>query len=129
MRVFKTNGGHVFIKLTVKPLELETANLLIVSFEDVESEETGDNDKIKLDMVTKGDERIRELETELKATKERLNVTIEEMKSSNEELRSANEELQSMNEEAQSTNEELETSKEELQSITRRWLQLTTSCR
>ncbi|OPX58705.1 MAG: chemotaxis-specific methylesterase [Methanobacterium sp. PtaB.Bin024] len=113
----KTNGGHVFINLTVKPLELETANLLIVSFEDVESEETGDNDKIKLDMVTKGDERIRELETELKATKERLNVTIEEMKSSNEELRSANEELQSMNEEAQSTNEELETSKEELQSI------------
>lgn len=114
----KNNGGHIFINLTVKPLELETTKgLLIVSFKDVQVPEGAKKDKIKLDMVTKGDERIRELEKELKLTKERLNVTIEEMKSSNEELRSANEELQSMNEEAQSTNEELETSKEELQSI------------
>ncbi|BDZ66949.1 chemotaxis protein CheB [Methanobacterium ferruginis] len=114
----KNNGGHIFINLTVKPLELETTKgLLIVSFEDVQAQEGAKEDKIKLDMVTKGDARIRELEKELKLTKERLNVTIEEMKSSNEELRSANEELQSMNEEAQSSNEELETSKEELQSI------------
>lgn len=114
----KNNGGHIFINLTVKPLELETTKgLLIVSFDDVKLLENGKKDKIKLDMVDKGDERIRELENELNLTKERLNVTIEEMKSSNEELRSANEELQSMNEEAQSTNEELETSKEELQSI------------
>ena len=80
---------------------------IIVSFKEVKTGITGKKDKIKLDMVTKGDERIRELENELNLTKERLNVTIEEMKSSNEELRSANEELQSMNEEAQSTNEEL----------------------
>ena len=114
----KNNGGHIFINLTVKPLKLETTKeLLIVSFEEVSVGENGKKDKIKLDMVTKGDERIRELESELNLTKERLNVTVEEMKSSNEELRSANEELQSMNEEAQSTNEELETSKEELQSI------------
>lgn len=114
----KNNGGYVFVNLTVKPLQLETTKgLLMVSFEDVQLDEKGKKDKIKLDMVTKGDERIRELENQLKLTKERLNVTIEEMKSSNEELRSANEELQSMNEEAQSTNEELETSKEELQSI------------
>ena len=114
----KNNGGHIFINLNVKPLELETTKgLLIVSFEEVSVDKNGKKDKMKLNMVTKGDERIRELESELNLTKERLNVTIEEMKSSNEELRSANEELQSMNEESQSTNEELETSKEELQSI------------
>ncbi|EKQ52053.1 MAG: methylase of chemotaxis methyl-accepting protein [Methanobacterium sp. Maddingley MBC34] len=114
----KNNGSHIFVKLTVKPLAHEnTKGLLVVSFEDVKLQENEKKDKIKMDMVTKGDERIQELESELKLTKERLNATIEEMKSSNEELRSANEELQSMNEEAQSTNEELETSKEELQSI------------
>jgi two-component system, chemotaxis family, CheB/CheR fusion protein len=114
----KNNGGHLFINLTVKPLKLESnKGMLIVSFEDVQLQEDAKEDMVKLDMTIKGDERIRELENDLKLTKERLNITIEEMKSSNEELRSANEELQSMNEEAQSTNEELETSKEELQSI------------
>lgn len=114
----KINGGHVFTTLKVKPLDLETdGRLLIVSFADVKLKEDVKEDKVKLDIVTKGDEKIRELENELKLTKERLNITIEDMKSSNEELRSANEELQSMNEETQSTNEELETSKEELQSI------------
>lgn len=113
----KTNGGHILINLTVKPFEIEkTKGLLIVSFEDVKLNEDLKK-KIKLDITTKSDEKISDLENELKVTKEHLNVTIEELKSSNEELRSANEELQSMNEEAQSTNEELETSKEELQSI------------
>jgi two-component system CheB/CheR fusion protein len=61
------------------------------------------------------DDRGRELEEELAATKEYLQSTVEELQSSNEELKSTNEELQSSNEELQSTNEELETSKEELQ--------------
>ncbi len=59
----------------------------------------------------------RQLEAELRATKERLQTTTEELESSNEELKSSNEELSSINEELQSANEELETSKEELQSI------------
>jgi two-component system, chemotaxis family, CheB/CheR fusion protein len=114
----KNNGGHIFVDITVKPMEHEsTKEILIVSFEEVQLQEDAPEDKIILDMTTRGDERITELEDELKLNKERLNITIEEMKSSNEELRSANEELQSLNEEAQSTNEELETSKEELQSI------------
>jgi two-component system CheB/CheR fusion protein len=114
----KNNGGHVFVNLAVKPLDHEnTKGLLIVSFEEVHINKKIHEDKIIVDMSIKGDQKISELENELKLTKERLNVTIEEMKSSNEELRSANEELQSMNEESQSTNEELETSKEELQSI------------
>ncbi len=59
---------------------------------------------------------IKQLETELRTTKEDLQTTIEEVETSNEELKSANEELLSMNEELQSGNEELQTSKEEVQS-------------
>lgn len=59
---------------------------------------------------------IKQLETELKTTREDLQTTIEELETSNEELKSANEELLSMNEELQSANEELQTSKEEVQS-------------
>ncbi|HEY5998134.1 MAG TPA: chemotaxis protein CheB [bacterium] len=61
--------------------------------------------------------RVRELEFELKGTREHLQTVIEEQETTNEELKSMNEELQSSNEELQSTNEELETSKEELQSV------------
>ena len=60
---------------------------------------------------------VRQLEYELKATREDLQSTIEELESSNEELKASNEEVMSMNEELQSANEELETSKEELQSL------------
>jgi two-component system CheB/CheR fusion protein len=95
----KSNGNYNFVNIKVKPLKLENVQrLLIVSFEDAKKQEDTKEGEIKLDMTSKDYERIRELENELKLTKERLNVTIEEMKSSNEELRSANEELQSMNE-------------------------------
>ena len=59
---------------------------------------------------------IKQLENELRNTKQDLQTTIEELETSNEELKSANEELLSMNEELQSANEELQTSKEEVQS-------------
>lgn len=60
---------------------------------------------------------VRQLEYELKATRDDLQSSIEDMNSSNEELKASNEEIMSMNEELQSANEELETSKEELQSL------------
>jgi two-component system CheB/CheR fusion protein len=114
----KNNGDHIFVNITVNLLEHgNIKGLLIVSFEKIHMQQEKPKNELILDKSTIGGEKIRELEKDLKITKERLNVTIEEMKSSNEELRSANEELQSMNEETQSTNEELETSKEELQSI------------
>jgi two-component system CheB/CheR fusion protein len=53
---------------------------------------------------------VRQLETELSATREALQSNIEQLKSLNEELQSSNEELQA-------ANEELETSREELQSL------------
>ena len=62
------------------------------------------------------DERVDELERELKMIRETLHQTVEELETTNEELQILNEELQSANEELQSNNEELETVNEELQS-------------
>jgi two-component system CheB/CheR fusion protein len=62
-------------------------------------------------------ERIRELETELRDTKENLQAVIEEVESANEELQSSNEEIVSANEELQSTNEELQSLNEELHTV------------
>ncbi len=59
----------------------------------------------------------RQIDAELKDTRERLQSLTEEHETAVEELRSSNEELHSVNEELQSTNEELETSKEEIQSV------------
>jgi two-component system, chemotaxis family, CheB/CheR fusion protein len=115
---FGTNGGRQTIDLHVQPLTQPTTQetLCLVVFQDVggvsltaKAEPADDAGK---ESVT-----VKQLENELRATKERLQTTTEELESSNEELKSGNEELSSMNEELQSANEELETSKEELQSI------------
>ena len=62
-------------------------------------------------------ERIKELEIELRDTKENLQAVIEEVESANEELQSSNEEIVSSNEELQSTNEELQSLNEELHTV------------
>jgi two-component system CheB/CheR fusion protein len=62
-------------------------------------------------------ERIRDLENELRVTEESLQSTIEEMETTNEELQATNEELMSANEELQSTNEELNSVNEELLTV------------
>ncbi|MBC7388989.1 MAG: PAS domain-containing protein [Opitutaceae bacterium] len=62
-------------------------------------------------------ERISDIELELKDTKERLQTAIEELETSNEEMQSSNEELVSANEELQSTNEELQSLNEELHTV------------
>src|SRR6185437_15729839 len=56
------------------------------------------------------EERLREMELQLRAA-------VEQHELQNEELRASNEELQATNEELRATTEELETGKEELQSI------------
>jgi two-component system, chemotaxis family, CheB/CheR fusion protein len=60
--------------------------------------------------VAAPDQRIRDLELELRRSRDELHGLIEQLQASNEQLQSSNEELQS-------TNEELDTSKEELQSV------------
>jgi two-component system, chemotaxis family, CheB/CheR fusion protein len=113
-----TNGGRQTIDLIMEPVDRQgtpDATYMLV-FRDVGSIVQEDDGEVDLHEDTEN-ANVRQLETELRATRERLQTTTEELESSNEELRSANEELSSMNEELQSANEELETSKEELQSI------------
>ena len=113
----RSNGGYIRMKLEVKPASgpEKPEGLFTVIFHEVlpvrelKPAPAGEAGK-------KMRERCADLQTELKATKERLQASIEELETSNEELKSANEELQSSTEELQSTNEELETSREELQS-------------
>src|SRR5690606_14484067 len=62
-------------------------------------------------------DQYKELEMELKETKESLHTLMEEMETANEELQSSNEELLSSNEELQSTNEELQSLNEELHTV------------
>ena len=114
-----TNGGRQLIDLVIQPLRSTAMHdpLYLVLFQDIGgikslqgAEAHGDDDDLE-------NANLRQLEMELRSTKERLQNTTEELESANEELKSGNEELSSMNEELQSANEELETSKEELQSI------------
>lgn len=115
--VVGTNGGRQTIDLIVHPLKPSSAAepLFMVVFQDVggiKGEPDAPEMAEELESAS-----LRQLELELRATRERLQATTEELESSNEELKSGNEELSSMNEELQSANEELETSREELQSI------------
>ena len=114
-----TNGGSQSIDLIVHPLRSPAMPdaLYMVIFQDVGGitalpEREGGDSVEELENAN-----LRQLEMDLRATRERLQTTTEELEATNEELKSGNEELSSMNEELQSANEELETSKEELQSI------------
>jgi len=114
----KANGETAVVNLVVRPMiKPDSARgLILVLFEDV-TPEIRPELQIAREPITNKDQRIAELERELRTKDEYLRTTIEELETSNEELKSSNEELQSSNEELHSTNEELETSKEELQSV------------
>ncbi len=62
-------------------------------------------------------ERLEDLEEELRQAKVDLQMVIQELETSNEELQSSNEELMASNEELQSTNEELQSVNEELYTV------------
>jgi two-component system CheB/CheR fusion protein len=117
--VVGTNGGRQAIDLIIHPIRAGSAHelLYMVIFQDVGGLKALPEPDLSDSVGTLESANIRQLEMELRATRERLQTTTEELESSNEELKSGNEELSSMNEELQSANEELETSKEELQSI------------
>ncbi len=116
----KRNGDYHPVAVTVKPVPNHRAaeGLLLITFQD--RPETVPELWHGLQTVPHPpaeEGMVRQLENELRVTKEDLQTTIEEVESSNEELKASNEEVMSMNEELQSANEELETSKEELQSL------------
>jgi len=112
---FETKEELLFIQIIVTPLlNIIDKELYLVSFLEEKEYEVRSMGSINDD--DSENMRTKELEFELKSTKEHLQTVIEELETSNEEMQSLNEELQSSNEELQSSNEELETSNEELQS-------------
>lgn len=118
--VVGTDGGRQPIDLIVHPIRPAgpvPEPLYMVIFQDIGGIKPTSETETSAGAEELENASLRQLEMELRATRERLQATTEELESSNEELRSGNEELSSMNEELQSANEELETSKEELQSM------------
>jgi two-component system CheB/CheR fusion protein len=113
----KRNGNYHPVRVTVRPVHVPqaAAGLLLIAFE--EEAPSAQRPSPPGPAEAADHSTLRQLETELTATREDLQSTIEELESSNEELKVFNEEVMSMNEELQSANEELETSKEELQSL------------
>lgn len=111
----KRNGDSYTAVVTIRPVQgpQNADGLLLVTFQESDRELPPP----RLPESVAEDSLVRQLEYELKATKEDLQSAIEELESSNEQLKISNEEGVSMNEELQSANEELETSKEELQSL------------
>lgn len=116
-RIKRKDGNHPVI-VTIRPVQNPQGKegkdgLLLVTFQD------GAQDQMPSHASESAEEEsaVRQLEGELKATREDFQSAIEELASSNEQLKVSNEEAMSMNEELQSANEELETSKEELQSL------------
>jgi two-component system CheB/CheR fusion protein len=114
----KTNTSTRVIDLTVRPITQphQLAGFLLVIFEDGTAPTRALTSRTTR-YEKKSGALIKELERELRSTKDNLRSAVEELETSNEELKSSNEEMQSTNEEMQSSNEELETSKEELQSL------------
>jgi two-component system CheB/CheR fusion protein len=116
----KRNNSYHPARVTVRPVHVPKAaeGLLLIAFEEETPSAGPPSPPGPQGQVRAGDEStLRQLEYELKATRDDLQSTIEELESSNEELKASNEETMSTNEELQSANEELETSKEELQSL------------
>lgn len=115
IRFIGDDDNILFVQIIVTPLlNITDKELYLVSFLEEKEHEVRAMGAI-IDDDTENF-KTKELEFELKSTKEHLQTVIEELETSNEEMQSLNEELQSSNEELQSSNEELETSNEELQS-------------
>lgn len=119
--VYKDTEKVKKLNLIVKPVS-GTASLkdwVIVHFESIEEKkkEEADLEGEVYDPTHESSQRIKDLENELRVTRENLQATIEELETSNEELQASNEELMSSNEELQSTNEELQSVNEELTTV------------
>ncbi len=115
-----TGKKHRSINIVIKPyLDQKTylQPFLFVIFSEAEKEVKPVRRSSNTENVDLVAERIEELETELRDTKENLQAVIEEVESANEELQSSNEEIISSNEELQSTNEELQSLNEELHTV------------
>lgn len=115
-----TSEGTQSFNMTVEALKNRVTHAVqyLLTFEQVSSEaalpaafeRVPDNNETSQALI-------RQLEDELRYSKENLQTTIEELETSNEELQATNEELVASNEELQSTNEELHSVNEELYTV------------
>jgi two-component system CheB/CheR fusion protein len=118
----RVRRGNKYVAVTIRVSPVRTSQdggeLYLVVFEDQKRSAIPREKLSQLDSeVHDEDALVRQLEYDLKITREDLQANLEELETANEELKATNEEMTSMNEELQSANEELETSKEELQSL------------
>ncbi|TVQ93986.1 MAG: PAS domain S-box protein [Bacteroidetes bacterium] len=115
----KEKGSIILLNIKVKPLKEKSNNLrlLLIAIEEKKTYRQKSTDKHQQSVEYDTNQQIKDLELELKYTKENLQATIEELGTSNEELQATNEELISSNEELQSTNEELQSVNEELYTV------------
>lgn len=118
VRIYLENETRL-IDVHVKPYLQNTdynQQFLFVVFKETSVKEISDANATPRN-PNSGIEHVRELETELRESRESLQAVIEEMEATNEELQSANEEMNSTNEELQSANEELQSLNEELHTV------------
>jgi len=113
------NGKAKVLDLDISPVFIENLNQTIVqvSFINIEDIAAEKNISTKLEVDEYSNNRISDLEFQLRENKENLQSVTEEMETTNEELQATNEELLSANEELQSTNEELQSVNEELLTV------------
>ena len=118
-----SDGPSTVVNVMIDPLAAqdEQADYLLLILEaqrDVTSHPTVSTPTVdQRDTVEVMQQRIDDLERDLRFTEESLQTTIEELETSNEELQATNEELMASNEELQSTNEELHSVNEELYTV------------
>ncbi|MFD2613274.1 chemotaxis protein CheB [Paenibacillus gansuensis] len=109
------------LNMTIKPFSLNSKayeQLILVSLEEsVKVNAAALTGGADFDVDNQLNQRMIELEEELRKAEEKLQATVEELETSNEELQATNEELVAANEELQSTNEELQSVNEELVTV------------
>ena len=114
-----TDSGQKSVTLRVIPgMPIRGLRTFFLVF--IEPSQTGEASTIQAEVYDpeeQSEQRINDLEQDLRYTRENLQATIEELETSNEELQATNEELLSSNEELQSTNQELQSVNEELYTV------------
>ena len=116
---FENEGAIHRVRLVVRPMRdpiLDRELFLVIFVELMEPKSSADAKRDGI-AVTPTDAIVKQLQSELRDTREHLQSTVEQVKSSNEELLSMNEELQSANEELQTSKEELQSTNEELETV------------
>lgn len=112
------NGELVRIRLSVKPYNKGSDQMLLACFEQETDAPPVEQDAINYETDDLSMERIIALERELAYHKETLQATVEELETSNEELQSTNEKLHSVNDELHTVNSEYQRKIQELTQLT-----------